>query len=505
MSNEPAGLHSEVALEAHNQSAHRLLVVDDDPIVRQALSQILANCGYQCDEAESAAEALEKLRRFPYTCVLTDLVMPEKSGLDLLKDIIATYPDVAVVLVSGQNDIAAVRKALKWGAYDYIVKPATAGEIITTVYGALKKREIYLREQADKESLREKIEIGKMQYLLFKDIVDSTVDGIMITDLENRTITVNPAYERLTGFLQEELIGRTPPIFDDSSFLGHTTREVLRSLHSKGCWIGEVVDLRKNGSQWYAHITITRVKDSRGKAFADVFIVRDISDKKSMEQQLIERLKEVHLAQDAAIIGFAQLVECRNPGLGMHLERMRKYCKILAEELGSFPKYRNTIDEGFIDGVYKSSPLHDVGKVGIPDSILLKPGKLTPEEYEIMKTHTIIGGDALKNAESKLPGKSFLTLGKEIAYYHHERFDGRGYPFGLAGENIPLSARIVAFADAYDALTSKRCYKEMVSPQESKERLLTDRGRHFDPDIVDAFVNREDDFLGILREFSHEE
>jgi PAS domain S-box-containing protein len=485
--------------------SHRLLVVDDDPAVRQALSVVLSSCGYACDQAGSADEALEQLKKQAYTCVLTDLVMPEKSGIELLKDIVGSYPDVAVILVSGQNDTSAVRKALKSGAYDYVVKPATAGEILTTVHGALKKREGYLQEQTDRQSLREKIEVGQMQYILFKDIVESTIDGIMITDLENRIISVNPAYERLTGFAGDELIGATPSIFRGAGHEGDKTREIFRSLTLKGSWFGEVVDHRKDGTQWYGHITITRVKDSRGKAFADVFIVRDISDKKHMESQLIERVQELHSAQDAAIFGFAKLAECRNPGLGFHLERMRKYCKVLAEDLSQLPKYRSEIDESFIDRLYKSSPLHDVGKVGIPDSILLKPGKLTPEEYEIMKTHSIIGGDALKSAESRLPGKSFLTLGKEIAYHHHEKFDGTGYPFGLSGEAIPLSARLVALADAYDALTSKRVYKDIVDPAESKRRIVIDRGRHFDPDIVDAFLRREDQFLKILKEFSRDE
>jgi PAS domain S-box-containing protein len=484
--------------------SHRLLVVDDDPAVRQALSVVLASCGYVCDQAGSAQEALDYLRKQSYTCVLTDLVMPEKSGIDLLRDIVASYPDIAVILVSGQNDTSLVRKALKNGAYDYVVKPATAGEIITTVYGALKKRENYLQEQTDKQSLREKIEIGQMQYILFKDIVESTIDGIMITDLENRIISVNPAYEKLTGFQREELMGSTPTVFG-ANFVGDTTREIVRSLHTKGSWFGEIIDHHKDGSKWYAHITITRVRDSRGKAFADVFIVRDISDKKQMECQLIERLQELHSSQDAAIFGFAKLAECRNPGLGLHLERMRKYCKVLAEDLANLPKYRSEVDEAYIDKLYKSSLLHDVGKVGIPDSILLKPGKLTREEYEIMKTHAIIGGDVLKSAESRIPGRSFLTLGKEIAYHHHEKFDGTGYPHGLSGETIPLSARIVALADAYDALTSKRVYKDIVNPAESKQRIVIDRGSHFDPDIVDAFLRREEEFLRILQEFSKDE
>lgn len=488
-----------------NFSDHRILVVDDDESVRRALVAVLRNSGYECDQAASASEALVYLQHQTYTCVLTDLVMPERSGIDLLRDIVSARPDIAVILVSGQNDTAQVRQALKNGAFDYIVKPATAGEIVTTVYGALKKREHYLKEQNDKQSLRERVEIGMVESILFEDIVRSTIDGIMITDLENRIIMVNPAYEKLTGFLRQELMGKIPDILSGARSSKDFSRRVAYELANSGYWSGEVIDRRKDGTEWFANLTISRVKDSRGKAFADVFVVRDITDKKNMEQQLIERLQEVQSAQDAAIIGFAKLAECRNPETGMHLERMRKYCRVLAEQMALLPKYGPEIDDGFIDSLYKSSPLHDVGKVGIPDSILLKPGKLTREEYEIMKTHTIIGGDALKTAESKLPGRSFLTLGKEIAYHHHEKFDGTGYPFGLSGEAIPLSARIVAFADAYDALTSKRVYKDVVQPEESRRRLLADRGKHFDPDVVDAFVKREEEFLEILRQFTNED
>jgi PAS domain S-box-containing protein len=483
---------------------HRLLIVDDDENVRKALTEVLRNSGYQCDQATSAHEALIYLQQQSYTCVLTDLIMPERSGIDLLRDIVADYPDISVILVSGQNDTALVRRALKNGAFDYIVKPATAGEIVTAVYGALKRRERYVKEQNDTKDLRTRAEIGMVESIFFEDIVRSTIDGIMITDLENRIIMVNPAYEKLTGYLRQELIGMVPDILRDGNSRKDFGRRVAYELMHSGCWSGEVIDRRKDGIEWFANLTISRVKDSRGKAFADVFIVRDITEQKHMQQQLIERLQDIQCAQDAAIIGFAKLAECRNPETGMHLERMRKYSRVLAEQMSQLPKYKNEIDEAFIDSLYKSSPLHDVGKVGIPDSILLKPGKLTHEEYEIMKTHTIIGGDALKTAESKLPGRSFLTLGREIAYHHHEKFDGTGYPFGLSGESIPVSARIVAFADAYDALTSKRVYKDVVDPEESKRRLLTDRGRHFDPDVVDAFGKREGEFLEILRQVNEE-
>jgi PAS domain S-box-containing protein len=482
--------------------AHRLLIVDDDSTVRKALVEVLRHSGYECDQAASADEAMVYLQQQSYTCVLTDLMMPERSGIELLRDIVSTYPDIAVIMISGQNDSVQVRRALKTGAFDYIVKPATAGEIVTTVYGALKKRDHYLKEQNDKQSLRERAELGMVESILFEDIVRSTIDGIMITDLENRIIMVNPAFENQTGFLREELLGSVPRILKEtgngsSRDLG---RRVAYELSNSGHWSGEVIDRRKDGREWFANLTISRVKDARGNAFADIFIVRDITDKKNLEQQLIERLQEVQSAQDAAIIGFAKLAECRDPETGSHLERMRKYCRVLADQMAQSPKYRVEIDEGFIDSLFKSSPLHDVGKVGIPDSILLKPGKLTGDEYEIMKTHTIIGGDALKTAESKLPGRSFLTLGKEIAYHHHEKFDGTGYPFGRSADAIPLCARIVAFADAYDALTSKRVYKDVVDPEESKRRLLRDRAKHFDPDVVDAFLQREGEFLKILRQ-----
>jgi PAS domain S-box-containing protein len=483
--------------------SHRLLVVDDDHAVRKAIADILAHCGYECDQASCAAEALLYLENQSYTCVLTDLVMPEKSGMELLREITFRYPEIAVILVSGQNDSSMVRKALKNGAFDYIVKPLTAGEILTTVYGALKRRESILKEKNDKQSLRERAELGMVESILFEDIVRSTIDGVMITDLENRVIMVNPAYEKITGFSRHDLLGTIPSILTNPTGIKDFGRQVSLSLFTSGSWSGEVVDRRKGGAEWFAHLTISRVKDSRGKAFADVFVVRDITDKKHMEQQLIERLSEVQSAQDAAIIGFAKLAECRDPETGDHLARMREYCRILADQLGSLPKYKLEVDEAFIDSLYKSSPLHDVGKVGIPDSILLKPGKLTADEYEIMKTHTVIGGDALRAAEKQLPAKSFLTLGKEIAYHHHEKFDGSGYPFHFSGYDIPLAARIVAFADAYDALTSKRVYKDIVEPEESKRRLLLDRGKHFDPDVVDAFLTRESDFLHILKQFGN--
>ena len=164
------------------------------------------------------------------------------------------------------------------------------------------------------------------------------------------------------------------------------------------------------------------------------------------------------------------------------------------------PKYAGHITPEYIDDIYQSSILHDIGKVGIPDAVLLKPDKLSDEEFEVIKRHTTLGGDAIKAIEANIEGQSFLALGKEIAYNHHEKWDGSGYPRGLNGVGIPLSARIIALADVYDALTTRRFYKEAFSHKKSRQIILELKGTHFDPEVVDVFLALEGEFDRIRRE-----
>jgi putative two-component system response regulator len=170
---------------------------------------------------------------------------------------------------------------------------------------------------------------------------------------------------------------------------------------------------------------------------------------------------------------------------------------VLTTHLAAGPGYRDTIDDAFVDALYAASPLHDLGKIAIADGILLKPGKLTPEEFTLMKRHTTIGARTLREVARRTGGNPFLEVGHELALYHHERWDGTGYPFGLARAQIPLGARIVALADVYDALTSQRCYKRAFTHAEARASIVAEAGRHFDPDLVEAFVQRERDFIRI--------
>jgi len=212
-------------------------------------------------------------------------------------------------------------------------------------------------------------------------------------------------------------------------------------------------------------------------------------------EALMKNIEELHQRQEmlvetqrAAIFGLAKLAESRDKETGEHLARMRCVCKAIAEELHSSDGYHDQMDEKFIEDLADSCALHDLGKVAVPDAVLLKPGPLTDEEYEVIQKHTAIGGDALKAIDERLGNESFIRIGQEIAYFHHERYDGTGYPTGLKGEEIPLSARIVAVADVYDALTSKRCYRDPVAPEEALDYIVRSRGRHFDPNVVDAFL-----------------
>lgn len=221
-------------------------------------------------------------------------------------------------------------------------------------------------------------------------------------------------------------------------------------------------------------------------------------------QKVDEQVREITSAQMAMIFATSKLAESKDPETGAHLERMRSFCKILAEYLATTEDFQDLIGPEYAECIYAASSLHDIGKVGIPDSILLKPGKLTKNEWEIMQSHTTLGASTLRAVIEKHPGNSFIRMGIEIAECHHERWDGTGYPYGLKGEAIPLAARILALADVYDALTSARCYKEAFSHEKSRQIIVEGSGKHFDPRVVDAFLNSEDKFINIKKKYADE-
>lgn len=220
---------------------------------------------------------------------------------------------------------------------------------------------------------------------------------------------------------------------------------------------------------------------------------------KFLEEEVQKRTREVAAVQDVTIHAMASLAETRDNETGNHIRRTQLYVKLLAEKLRHHPRFRAELDnDKTIDLLVKSAPLHDIGKVGIPDRILLKPGRFEPDEFEIMKRHTTLGRDAIVTAEESLDLElPFLTLAKEIAYSHQEKWDGSGYPEGLSGDEIPLSGRIMAVADVYDALISRRVYKPAMPHEKAISIIVESKGTHFDPDMVDAFLEIADECKAI--------
>ncbi len=246
-------------------------------------------------------------------------------------------------------------------------------------------------------------------------------------------------------------------------------------------------------------IVMARVKNHLAlKAMAD--FLRDQNE--FLELEVAKRTREVMAIQDVTIIAMASLAETRDSDTGNHIRRTQFYVKALAEKLREHPRFAWFLTDININMLFKSAPLHDIGKIGIPDRILLKPGRFEPHEFEIMKTHTTLGHDAIVHAE-KVLGTSveFLSFAKSIALSHQEKWDGSGYPQGLAGDDIPIAARLMAVADVYDALISRRVYKQGMPHEKAVQIMIVGRGSHFDADMFDAFIDIQEEFRAIALRF----
>jgi len=358
--------------ETNQLATGTVLVVDDDRASLQMLADLLALSGFTVLTAEEGRQATEVFARNSPDLVITDIRMPHVDGLELLRNIRELDGLTPVILVTGHGDLDNAMRALRRGAYDFILKPVNPEVLVN----AARK--------------------GVDHYRLKRFEQD---------------------YRRL---LEEQVEERTKELAQ--------TNEFLRKL--QGC----------------------------------------------------------------SIFALAALAESRDGETGDHLKRLQAYCLVLCSGLSARDQYRDVMTDRFVEDLVQCAVLHDIGKVAIPDSILFNPRKFGTEEFEIMKQHTLHGGKALEEASLAIGDNNYLSLGMDVAYYHHEHWDGSGYPFGLKEEQIPLAARIVAVADVYDALTTERRYKNAFSHKEAVGLIVESRGKQFDPAIVDAFLEVEDEF-----------
>ena len=353
------------------EPSERILIVDDEEQIRTLLSRLLGAHGYECITAESAAAGRRLLEQTPVALVLSDVNMPGESGLDFTREVLAHYPDTAVVMVTGMDDRRYAETAIEVGAYGYVLKPFKPNELIINVGNALRRR---------------------------------------LLEIENRSHR---------GRLEQTVLDRTSALRD----------------------------------------TIAQLESSE-------------SELRRLREETIRRL--------------SWAAEFRNQETGEHIVRMSLYCALLARLAG--------LDAERAEMIRIASPMHDVGKIGIPDRILLKPGRLTEEERHVMEAHAEMGHRILAGS-----GVELLDLAARMALTHHERIDGFGYPGRLVGEAIPIEGRICAVADVFDALTSDRVYRKAFRPDEARAVMLEGRGTQFDAALLDLFFGHFEDVLAIRR------
>ena len=287
--------------------------------------------------------------------------------------------------------------------------------------------------------------------------------------------------------------------------------EELRSRH--GAWTDRYRVAMPDGSTRWMHVRMYTEFDEENQpvrsygTLQDITAMKEAEDElerysKQLEEMVSEKVKEISESQMATIFALVKLAESRDDETGAHIERTASFCRLLAQKARTLPQFHGLIDDEYVATIYRASPLHDIGKVGISDLILLKPGKLTPEEFAVMKTHVEIGYQTLSNIDKRYQNNAFVQMGLDITRFHHEKWDGSGYLFELQGEEIPLSARIMALADVYDALRSKRVYKPAFSHEKAMEIIVEGRGKHFDPALVDLFAAFHHEFETLYDQLS---
>ncbi len=346
------------------------------------------------------------------------------------------------------------------------------------------------------KNLEARLKISERNYML---LFDTILSSIIIIDPLGRILNCNYFAEKMYGYRRDDIVGRE---FNEVFQVHKKTLPIEQIItmvnRNKGRHVETDVPRRcMDGTIKFTYASYSALTSTTGETIAYSIMERDLTERVRLEKKLQASFQQIKETQSAAILGFARLTEYRDMDTGKHLERIREYTRVLATGLAKLPKYADYITAEYVEDLCLSSILHDVGKIGIEDAVLLKPGKLTAEEFEKIKRHATLGGEALRSVDLEVKLESFLTIGKEVAFSHHERWDGTGYPAGKKGEEIPLSARIVALGDVYDALTSKRTYKNALPHEEAVKIITRERGTHFDPDIVDVFEQNLETFQRI--------
>lgn len=436
----------------------RILLVDDHADFQEGVRQVLAP-HYEVTLAQSGAEALAKSERHgPFAVIVSDYAMPGMTGIELLSEMATAWPDTARILLTGCADLGLALEALERGAiFRFLTKPTDSRRLLDAVGAGMARYHDVEEERAFTEQLsfaRESLQTlnGALEARLENEIahLDRLARG---SEQISAADSLDEVLERTTSAARELLGVRAPAV-------RHAPGAGLEFVAAPGMRARERSMLAILSCSARAALAATQRRD---------------------------RERET---QRATLRALEHMARHRDDETGEHLARVSAYVRLLATGLRETGRHAERLDDAFLEDLALAAPLHDIGKVAIPDSILRKPGKLTTEEYDEMKKHTIYGAKMLANAESRL-----LRLAAKVAIGHHERYDGTGYPYGLKGEQISLEARIVTVADVFDALSSKRVYKGEWTVEDALKYVEENSGKLFDPKVVQVLHEKFADVL----------
>jgi len=473
----------------------RILLVQKEQETRVELQKVIGS-RYDLFAVSEAEEAIEACRTVgPFAVAMVEHGAQGGSAFDLLRRVNDSWPETIGLLITPEIDVSTWERAAKEPqVFRCVTLPCTPGALLSALEAAFAKHV----EVDVAESVSEQLQFSRDSMEGFTTLLEERVERQVsaIDRLQRFTkdlsaarsaaeiahLAASTASEILSGRGVLVQLWRADASGEDveAGAGREMSSQIFRTPISTGeCEVGEIaIDLVGPNE--------ARLSPVDGALVASIAGSAAVAVRHELSRRHLDR------SQHATILALAKLAERRDTGTGQHLERVAAYCRIVAQGLRAMGKHGDVLTDAYIDDLVCASPLHDVGKVGVPDSILLKPGQLTPEEWVVMKTHAEVGGTTIESVIRGFGAPSFLVMGRDIAWSHHEKWDGTGYPRGLRESAIPLCARIVAIADVYDALTTLRPYKRIWPHTEAVDWIASRAGSHFDPDVVTAFLSRAD-------------
>jgi len=512
-----------------------VLIVEDESELRFVLGAHLRAAGFDVLDAGTAKDGLNLASRRRPDLIIMDLGLPGMDGIEATRALRndPNTKDTPVIILTGRSRAEDVVRGLEAGAQEYLTKPFDLTELLArvrTVFRLSRTRQDLDRLNADLEAeVSAKTKCLQLLYDFMRELNQATTRD-RILDLVIQCVENVTSAKRISLLLRagtgdtlvcERAVGIDPTL---ARTIEVTTAEGITGqvFRSGKTLSAQALGRSRNGRPAYEReaflstplvakletcdgvmgvLNVTDKGDDTPFSNEEIECVRSIADAAAIALDNITRHMQLQHSVRVLLQTVGHLAEYRDEETTQHINRVARMARILASELGQGGPYRDIVTHDFIESLVQAAPMHDIGKVGIPDEILTKPGALTDEEFQIMKTHTEIGRRVLSQAFDPTRPNPLLQMCIDIAYCHHERYDGRGYPRRIKGEEIPLAARIIALVDAYDAITSRRCYKAAKSHDQAVEIIQGDSGAHFDPVIVDAFLRCRHEFDEVRNRF----